>query len=326
MKRILTFALISLFSVTTFAGFKEARAALNAENYKLAYKEYSALAENGDSGAMIILGRLLDQGEGLSRDYTKAMDWYVKAFAKQNGDAFNYIGVLYRDGLGVPQNREIAYALFWISYWEGLGSEAAQIRNARNLEKTAQQLTKPQIEETLKMTREYIVAYVENRGKLTPQQEQLKYATTGHPIKALADKASSKKNRGAHNLQVELRIPKSTQLDATRAVEFVTDEGVNSNPIKSLKQRDENNYLIISASFVSFGESHHAVMVRTTADAPTQVFLLPATTKASNWSPWTKPDYIETSDAAWTFMQNYNHAERSTTLPSNCFEISYKVE
>ncbi|MDB6026439.1 MAG: hypothetical protein JWM68_2662 [Verrucomicrobiales bacterium] len=325
MKQLFTFTLICLFAVTTLAGPKEAKIALDREDFKTAYKEYLALAEKGDAEAMFTLGLLFQQGDGRTQDYTQAMDWYLKAFAKQNGDAFNTIGEMYRDGLGIPQNLEIAYALFWITHWQGLGSETTQIRNGRNLDNIATQLTKPQLEETLKMTREYVVAYVENRGKLTPEQEQLKYAATGHPIKALAETGSQ--SRENQNLRVELRLPKAVPFDEGRAVEFVTSEGVVSSPIKSLKRREEQSFVILSASFLSFGESRHAVMVRTSPSAPTQVFQLPKTSlKPSDWTAWGKPNYVETSDAAWTFMTDYKNAERSTTLPSNCFEMRYKVE
>jgi hypothetical protein len=326
MKRFFTFAWLCLFVLTTVAGPKEAKWALDNEDFITAYKEYFALAEKGDSDAMITLGLMYDQGDGRKQDYAKAMDWYLKAFAKQNGDAFNNIGVMYRDGLGVTQNREIAYALFWMSYWKGLGSEAAQIRNGRNLEKTALLMTKPQIETTLKMTSDYIVAFVENRGKLTSEQEQLKFAATGHPIKELAESGAADHHRGKHNLQVELRILKTVPFDDQRKLEFVTNEGINGSPLKSLSPREEQNHIIFSTSFLSFGESRHAVMVRPFSTAPTQVFPLPLTVKAADWSSWTKPEYLENSDASWTFMQNLKNAERFTDLPPNCFELRYKVE
>lgn len=284
------------------------------------------MAQKGDAEAMMTLGLMYHQGDGRPQDYVQAMDWYLKAFTKQNGDAFNNIGVMYRDGLGVPKNLEIAYALFWTTYWQALGSEATQIRNGHNLDKTAAQMTKPQIEDTLKMTSEYLVAYVENRGKLTPEQEKLKYAATGHPIQAMAATGSPSQSREPGTLLVELRMRKTVVFDDRRAVEFVTSDGVTSTPIRSLKRREEQNVAILSASFSTFGESRHAVMVRTAAAAPTQVFQLPANLKPSDWSAWTKPNYVETSDAPWTFMQDYKNAERTTVLPPDCFEVRYKVE
>jgi type II secretory pathway pseudopilin PulG len=134
-------------------------------DYETARQEFQALADKGDDKAMINLGVMYHTGEGAKQDYAKAMDWYLKAYAKQNGDAQNNIGVMYRDGLGVTTNAKIAYLLFLAVHMESLGNEATQIRAGRNLSRLAQSLPKKDAEEALSYTWAYVDQIVKSRGK-----------------------------------------------------------------------------------------------------------------------------------------------------------------
>jgi hypothetical protein len=111
--------------------------------------KFEKLAAQGDAAAMVELGLLHHTGKGGSVDYVKAMDWYLKAYAKSDGDAFNNIGVLFRDGLGVPKNQKVAYLLFLIVHMEGLGDDAAQSRAGRNLSRLVDSLPRQEVEEAL---------------------------------------------------------------------------------------------------------------------------------------------------------------------------------
>jgi TPR repeat protein len=126
-------------------------------------------------------------GEGVKQDYSQAMEWYLKAFAKGNGDAYSNIGVLYRDGLGCETNRPIAYALFYITHMRGLGSESTQYRAGHNLDKTAALMKPAELDETLKMTEKYVLLFVEKRGKLDDQEKALKFSGKYPALRKLAD-------------------------------------------------------------------------------------------------------------------------------------------
>lgn len=136
---------------------------------------------------MIELGLMYHIGEGVEQDYGKAMDWYLKAFAKGNGDAYSNIGVMYRDGLGCETNRLIAYALFYITHMRGLGSESTQYRAGRNLDKTAALMKPEEIEDTLKMTEKYVLTFVQKRGNLEEKDKALKFSKEHHTLKKLAE-------------------------------------------------------------------------------------------------------------------------------------------
>ena len=170
-----------------YGGVKEALAAKERGDYETARKEFQALAEKGADKAMIELGLMYHTGEGVKQDYGKAMDWYLKAFAKGNGDAYSNIGVLYRDGLGCETNRPIAYALFYITHMRGLGSESTQYRAGHNLDKTAALMKPEEIEETLKMTEKYVLTFVQKLGKLDEEDKALKFSNEHHTLKKLAE-------------------------------------------------------------------------------------------------------------------------------------------
>jgi len=127
--------------------------------------EWEGLAKKGDVKAMISLGIMHHTGDGVEVDYTKAMDWYLQAYAKKDGDALNNIGVLFRDGLGVPKNEKIAYLLFLGVHMEGLGTEATQMRAGRSLERLMESLKKEDIHEALSYTWAYVDQVVKSRGK-----------------------------------------------------------------------------------------------------------------------------------------------------------------
>lgn len=194
---ILALAIVPLPS-SMLGDARDAVAAAERGDYQTAFKEYSALAEKGDAKATVSIGLMYYQGQGFKQDYAKAMDWYLKAFKKGNGDAYCNIGVMYRDGLGVQTNRQIAYALFYLVYMRGLGSDDTQIRNGRNLDKTAVLMKREEISGVMKMTEKYVTAFVEKRGKLDQRDEALKFSKGVAPLSSYAAALGGGQNVAAH--------------------------------------------------------------------------------------------------------------------------------
>lgn len=328
IKNFLTsFIALLVIVIPSVAGEKEIIAAMKKGDYATAYKEALPLAEKGDTEAMMTIGLLYHRGEGFKQDYVKAMDWYLKAFKKRKGDAFNNIGVMYRDGLGVEKNLEIAYALFWITYWGGLGSDDTQIRVGGNINKIVAMMKPEEIEQAVKMTGEYVVAYVEKRGKLSEKEKALKYAKEHHAIKEMADMSSSDKPSESHNFIYELRAPKSLKLDPLMGIDLVTEQGSSGTRLKFTKQREDGDFIILQESTLIFSEDRRALVLKPENGAA-QVFRLPIPSKPKpkDWSNWTRPDYIETTDASWTFMHDLKKNDRSNKVPTNSFELRYKIE
>jgi hypothetical protein len=163
---ILLSGLFILLAAPSNAGIGEAIAAMDRGDYRAAYDEFLPLAEAGDDQSMISIGLLYHQGQGFKQDHAKAMDWYLKAFEKMNGDAYSNIGVMYRDGLSVAANKKIAYSLFLITHMRGLGTQATQERANSCLNRLVPTMTREELVEIFDYTEEYIQAFVKSRGTL----------------------------------------------------------------------------------------------------------------------------------------------------------------
>lgn len=163
------------------AGVPEAMSALKRGDYETAYQEFETLADQGDTKAMVTIGMFFYKGDGFPQDYGKAMDWFLRAMALGNGDAYNNIGVMFRDGLGVAANRAIAYDLFLIVHMKGLGSQSTQYRANGNLRREVDELGEDQIRYALCLSEEQVLAFINKRG-----------ATPAHMINAPNDHVAIK--------------------------------------------------------------------------------------------------------------------------------------
>ncbi|MDH3316537.1 MAG: sel1 repeat family protein [Gammaproteobacteria bacterium] len=185
MRRL--FLTISLCLYVAFAWAETLSEALEAGrrgDFAAAYPLWVELAETGDDKAMVEVGLMYHLGRGVNRDYTMAMDWYLKAF-RRNGDAVNNIGVIYRDGLGVAKNRKIAYLLFLTVHMTGMGNQTTVSRANRNLRREIAELPLSEREEAICYTMEYLIAYVEAKGDLDGIPENLRASPARKRIKAL---------------------------------------------------------------------------------------------------------------------------------------------
>jgi len=70
-------------------------------------------AEEGDASAQNRLGLLYDEGVGVPQDYRQAKEWFEKAAKQGHIGAQTNLGTLYLQGEGAPQSAQMA--LFWFS-------------------------------------------------------------------------------------------------------------------------------------------------------------------------------------------------------------------
>lgn len=134
-------------------------------DFDTAYAVWVKLAEAGDDKAALQAGLMHHAGQGRPVDHQEAYTWYLKAF-DHNADAWNNLGVLYRDGLGVKQNRQIAFLLFLTIHMGSHGDEGTQLRANRNLRREIAELPEQVRQTALCHTPDYLVAYVKSRGQL----------------------------------------------------------------------------------------------------------------------------------------------------------------
>ena len=78
--------------------------AFKDKDYTAAMALFKKAADKGNGGAMLSIGRLYNNGEGVPIDYKEAMKWSQKAAGKGDAEAMQFIGYLYDSGKGVPQD------------------------------------------------------------------------------------------------------------------------------------------------------------------------------------------------------------------------------
>ena len=83
----------------------------NKFQYEKALRHFVPLAEKGDPKAQFYLGLMYDNGQGLPQDFAKSFNWWLKAAEQGNAAAQYNLGVMYNKGQSVPQN--CAKSVIW---------------------------------------------------------------------------------------------------------------------------------------------------------------------------------------------------------------------
>jgi tetratricopeptide (TPR) repeat protein len=135
-----------------------------AGKHEKALKLYKKAAEAGDYRAMTAVGLKYYAGEGTKQDYCAAYEWFNRAW-ERDADALNNIGVMFRDGQCVKQNRKIAYLTFLIIHMEGLGAEQTQMRANRNMRREVAEIPQNDVHEALCYTFSYYRQAIGSRGE-----------------------------------------------------------------------------------------------------------------------------------------------------------------
>ena len=124
----MVFAWIAVLSIPVLFWFVAhsffAAAATHANPYKVQIRKYELSGRaKGDPKIMCRIGEFYEKGEGVSRNYRKAMQWYKRAAAiGYYPAAMVDIGLLYQHGLGVLRNYRMALT------WYRLGVNARSPR------------------------------------------------------------------------------------------------------------------------------------------------------------------------------------------------------
>lgn len=82
-------------------------------------------ATGNDATAQRLLGKIYDEGHGVTQDRAEASQWYIKAASSGDREAQERLGYIYRDGLGIRKD-ETRSTLFFRQAAEG-GRAAAQL-------------------------------------------------------------------------------------------------------------------------------------------------------------------------------------------------------
>ena len=88
--------LLGSWGVSWSADLQKGLDAAEREDYATALKEWTPLAEQGDTDAQFSLGNRYRQGKGVPQDYKTAVKWYRLAAEQGYADAQGNLGVMYR--------------------------------------------------------------------------------------------------------------------------------------------------------------------------------------------------------------------------------------
>ena len=93
--------------------------AYKAGNYGLALQKWTVLADKGNVNAQFYLGRMYSNGQGVPQDYAVAVKWFHLAAKQGNAESQKVLGIMYRRGEGLPQDYAKAWAWYRLSAIQG---------------------------------------------------------------------------------------------------------------------------------------------------------------------------------------------------------------
>jgi Sel1 repeat len=118
---------------------------------KSSFQDLIVLAEKGDVQAQSQLGHMYATGQGTAKNYSKALEWNLKAAKSGSARAQSNLGVAYGNGQGVKSDAVEAYAWWYLAAKNG--SSAAR-SNMKLFDKVLSETRKLQaIERSKSLTR-----------------------------------------------------------------------------------------------------------------------------------------------------------------------------
>ena len=150
-ERIPLFLLLSLVLVVppAWADFQAGMDAKNRGDFAKALREWRPLADEGDARAQFYLGMLYENGDGVPEDYGKAREWYEKSAAQGDANAQFYLGLMCAFGRGT--SLDLVQAHMWYS----LAAENGHARAPLHRNDLAKEMKPAQIAEAQKRAREW---------------------------------------------------------------------------------------------------------------------------------------------------------------------------
>src|SRR5208283_4132294 len=93
-----------LVGATAFQSLaQETNSSPNATN-SMTVEELKTKAESGDAVSQINLGKMYENGQGVSQDQTEAVKWYRKAAVQGDDVAQFNLGIMYDNGYGATKD------------------------------------------------------------------------------------------------------------------------------------------------------------------------------------------------------------------------------
>ena|ERR1700690_2274003 len=122
--RTLTLSLALPLFLTLTATAADFSAGLNAyqkKDYAAAVKEWRPLAEKGDAPSQFNLGLMYVDGLGVPQDYNQALSWFERSAQQDYAKAQLNLGAMYAGGKGVK--RDFIQAYKWLNICAAKGEQ-----------------------------------------------------------------------------------------------------------------------------------------------------------------------------------------------------------
>lgn len=105
------------------------------------FQGFMSLANRDDPKAFQSIGMFYLNGQNVSRDYKTAMTWFYNSWVMGEADGINALGVMARDGLGMPMNNKLAVGAFAVAKQMAANGYANALERATsNYTRLAQQM------------------------------------------------------------------------------------------------------------------------------------------------------------------------------------------
>ncbi|PHQ31915.1 tetratricopeptide repeat protein [Rhodopirellula bahusiensis] len=360
MKRLLSLPLIMLIlSCIAATSLGADETGMDAVNLMAEGKTEEAvdiledLAADGDDKAMVQLGVYYYEGTGVEQDHTKAMDWWLKAFDKQNPDAFVNLGVMHRDGHAVPKNKKIAYCVFLTTHMCGLGSQSTQLRSNSCLRRMMEKVSRDDIKDCLSnYTLKYIEAYLNAKGQMKGIPEKYKPSKEYPALRDIGwwldseldaiygppteEEKKARKERDkqwaverealSHTLVFQIQFNKESA-NQYRSLEVITDQGMSSVRIAENKLQTQGKHVLYEHNALIYANQHRYVTVEN-EKGETLVFSInhPAKPSPSAWSEWQKADFIlDNGMDTYFLLHGGEPKDKTTEVPPSMPKLRFKV-
>ena len=150
------FLAVALTPVVAVSGsFEDARDAYNSGDYATAERLWRPLAEQGDADAQFYLGVMYENGQGVPQNYAEALKWHQLAAEQGNAGAQYNLGLMYSSGQqGVPQDFLRAHIWFNLA-GSRLPAGADRDKAVEGRDFAATQMPAAQVAEAQKLAHEW---------------------------------------------------------------------------------------------------------------------------------------------------------------------------
>lgn len=181
MKKILLiFIPILLFSITYIhkkkSGFELGSEANDKGDYVTALREWLPLAKAGNSDGQFLVAFMYEYGKGTSKNLKEAFKWELKA-AKQGHRVSQFVlGKMHEKGSVVKKDRVKALMWYNLASIERTPSwlDDFQERHTKDRDRFKKKLSRSEIQEANRLTREWLKKHINLQKNLWPRQLILK--------------------------------------------------------------------------------------------------------------------------------------------------------